>query len=308
MSKIFDLNDTSKSIDIEVYNDEGQPTTGLVAATFPSLTYSKAGPNADVAIVLSDLAAITDAWASGGLKERGNGIYRLDVPNTVFTTLNSKVTIRGGSAGKWLIPVLIEVSPQLTNTNIGGITGGGTGARTVVVTVQTSGAVAIDGARVRMTKGAESFTQTTNASGQCTFNLDDGTWTVGITAAGYSFAGTTLVVDGAESPTYTMTTNSITPADDPAFCILAIRVWGTNGSVAVGAEVKAKVVAPPTGEGELFNSSEMTEDTGADGYASFTVPRGCSVKYWVGNTEKKIDAVGTDSDVEYVDNHIGIPS
>lgn len=301
---IFDLNVTSKSIDVQVVDDDGLPVTGLLAATFPTVKYSKAGANADVTITLADLATIGTAWADGGLKERGEGVYRLDLPNAVFTA-SAIVTIRGETTGKRVICPKLDVSPQLTGTTIGGISGGGTGARTVTVTVQTSGAVAIQGALVRMVKGAESFTQTTNVSGQCTFNLDDGTWTVSITAAGYSFAGASLVVDGTETPTYTMTTTGATPPADPAFCLLRIRCWTTGAVVAVGVSVKVQVSEPPDGVGEMFSDTIATDTTGADGYADFTVPRGCSVKYWVNGSEKNLDSVGTADATVYVDNWLG---
>jgi hypothetical protein len=99
---------TSQSVDVSVYDDDGLPVTGLVAATFPTVKYSKAGANADVSITLADLAAIGTAWASGGLKERGEGVYRLDLPNAVFSTA-SKVKIRGEDTDKRLLFPLISV-------------------------------------------------------------------------------------------------------------------------------------------------------------------------------------------------------
>lgn len=297
---------TSVSRIILLVDDAGLPVTGKVAATFPSTNYIRSGETVTTAIPLVDLVGISPPWSSGGVMELVSGRYRLDVPNDAFASA-CELEIFGEGTNLHLIAQRIDVGMDLSGTTVGGISGGGTGARTVTVTVQTSGAVPIQGATVRMLKGAESFTQVTNASGQCVFNLDDGTWTVSITAAGYSFAGTTLVVDGAETPTYTMTTTVVTPPADPLFCTLAIRVWGTNGAVAVGVTVKIKVAAPPTGDGELFNDSEVTDTTGADGYAEFVIPRGCSVKYWVGSSEKKLDSVATDAAVVYVENHLGTP-
>src|SRR5579871_5997928 len=84
---IYALNVTNQSVDVQVVDDSGIAVSGLVAATFPALTYSVAGANADVVWpALIDLAAITTAWTNGGLKERGGGVYRLDCPNAMFTT------------------------------------------------------------------------------------------------------------------------------------------------------------------------------------------------------------------------------
>lgn len=114
---IISLNATSKSVDIRIVDDTGLPVTGLVAATFPTLTYSRAGANADVAFpALSDLALITTAYASGGVKERGVGVYRLDVPNAMFTT-QGQITIRGEATNKRVMVPVLDVGPIAT-TNV----------------------------------------------------------------------------------------------------------------------------------------------------------------------------------------------
>lgn len=102
------LNATSQSIDIRIVDDSGLPVTGLVAATMPTLTYSKAGANADVTITPVDLASLATAWTSSGVKERGSGVYRLDLPNAMLTT-QTRVTIRGEDTGKRVICPTIDV-------------------------------------------------------------------------------------------------------------------------------------------------------------------------------------------------------
>ena len=112
---MFDVGSTSKSLDIWIVDDSGLPVAGLLAATFPTLTYSRGGPNADVAFpALSDLAAITTAWTAGGVKERGNGVYRLDVPDAMLATIGD-VTIRGEETDKRLIVGLIEVENNVAD-------------------------------------------------------------------------------------------------------------------------------------------------------------------------------------------------
>jgi hypothetical protein len=160
--------------------------------------------------------------------------------------------------------------PDLSGTSVGGISGGGTGARTVLVTVQTSGAVAIQGALVRMTKGAESFTQTTNASGQCTFNLNDGTWTVSITAAGYSFAGTTLVVDGAETPTYTMTTNSVSAPANPSSTTGVLVTLDVDNQPVSGIILYFRQKEGPGTAGYSPSSKWFTVTSGVAGVLEYT--------------------------------------
>ncbi len=110
---IYPIGATAVSIDVGVYSDSGVPVTGLVANTFPTLVWSLAGPNADNAFgSLTDLATITTAWASGGLKERGNGIYRLDLPNAVFST-SGEVKVRGEATGQHVLAPWLDVLADL---------------------------------------------------------------------------------------------------------------------------------------------------------------------------------------------------
>ncbi len=105
---IYPSGSTSQSIDIFIGDDLGIAVTGLVASTMPTVKYSRAGANADVTITLADLSLITTVWASGGFKERGNGVYRLDVPDAAFTT-SGEVTIRGEASGKHVFAPRLEI-------------------------------------------------------------------------------------------------------------------------------------------------------------------------------------------------------
>ena len=100
---------TDVSIDIGIVDDTGLPVTGLVASTFPTIKYSK-GTGADATLSLSDLTALTDAHADGGVKERGEGVYRLDLPDAVASTL-AVTTIRGEATDKRVICPRLVVGP-----------------------------------------------------------------------------------------------------------------------------------------------------------------------------------------------------
>ena len=106
----FSAGSTSQTIDVLIVDDEGLPVTGLVAATLPPITYSRAGANADATITPVDLALITTVWTSGGFKERGAGRYRLDIPNAALATAG-RITIRSEDTDKRLIVELIDVGP-----------------------------------------------------------------------------------------------------------------------------------------------------------------------------------------------------
>lgn len=108
MSVILAVGAVDTSIDVQIVDDTGLPVTELVAATFPTVKFSK-GVGADVTITLSDLALLTTAHTDGGVKERGEGVYRLDLPDAVASTAAPKVTIRGEATNKRLIAAAIQV-------------------------------------------------------------------------------------------------------------------------------------------------------------------------------------------------------
>lgn len=111
---IFTPGVTSQSIDILIVDDTGVPVTGLVAGTMPAITYSKGSNVAATAISLSDLAAITSSYSSGGVFERSGGVYRLDLPDAVLSTA-ANVTLIGSATNKRLIVPAIEVKYVAAN-------------------------------------------------------------------------------------------------------------------------------------------------------------------------------------------------
>lgn len=177
----------------------------------------------------------------------------------------------------------------------GGGGGSGTGARTITVTVD-DGATALQNATVRFTEGINSYTATTNASGIATFNLDDASYTVAITKAGYSFAGTTNVVSADASVTYSMTQVSF-PGSSAPMCAVSITVYDQYGDPLPDENVEIRfnrwsdsatdpvlVLSPPPPQTtdvngnvtvDLYRYGEYTAIYGASPYTrrvDFTVP------------------------------------
>jgi hypothetical protein len=98
---------TSVSVTVTIVDDSGLAVTGLVAATFPTTVYERVA-EAAVPITLSDLAAVTSAYSSGGVKEVGGGDYRLDAPDLAFATA-TRLRVRGEASGKHLLCPTIDV-------------------------------------------------------------------------------------------------------------------------------------------------------------------------------------------------------
>jgi len=159
----------------------------------------------------------------------------------VETIYHVRVTATaGGLSGSKTIGLFLIVSADVLR--VGDIPAWvGAGARAVTITVD-DGTDPLESVKVRVTKGAESYVQETNASGVAPFNLDDGSWVVSLTLSGYTYAGTTLVVDGTETPTYSMTQVTF-PASDPGMVTGYLYCYDEDGvaeqSVAIDLQFHA---------------------------------------------------------------------
>ncbi|MFH1184726.1 MAG: hypothetical protein V1755_06760 [Chloroflexota bacterium] len=111
---------TDVSVDIRAMTAAGVALTGKVAADFTAW-YRRDG--AKMAIALSDLAALTTAHTNGGLKEIGDGWYRLDVPDAAFAAGANRAAIGGTVDGGVLLsaPVVINNDVFLADGYHGGL-------------------------------------------------------------------------------------------------------------------------------------------------------------------------------------------
>lgn len=138
----------------------------------------------------------------------------------------------------------------LSGTHGAGTWGGaaGSGSRTVVVTVQTSGGTVYANVPVTMNNQAEtgtSYTLLTNSVGQCTFYLTDGDWRA--IAAGtnlQSGGATNYTVNGPESVTVTVTAVTVPATTSAANYLLYGYERKVEADAAFGASgVTVKVLS-----------------------------------------------------------------
>lgn len=157
-----------------------------------------------------------------------------------------------------------------------------TGARSVTITV-TNGSVGVEGAHVRVTKGATTYPpKTTNSGGQVHYNLDDGTWLVSITAPGYdAFPGASLVVDGAETATYALTSLALPVSDDPDLIPCYGYARNSKKIPEVGVIVTFRCISPP-GQYDAWRLEEYPVSSDTSGLFSIDLPAGSVWEYWRG--------------------------
>ncbi len=240
-----------------------QSQSGLTAKLFAHPGTQNAAAAATINTITADTASVSTYWCTVDATSL-SGVYEVKVYYSngddagfgyVYLTNTTDVHIVQDSPAA-AVAAATKVNAQL---------GAGSGARTCVLTVQTSGAVAIQGATIRVTRNSVSHTQTTNASGQATFNLDDGTWTVAITAAGYTYNGTTLVVDGDETATYTMTANNVSAPSAPNRSVGTLLCLGTDGAAETGVNIHFRVVAGSGTAGYALDNATFTLTSDAQG-------------------------------------------
>jgi hypothetical protein len=106
-------NSANVSVDIRAMDASGA-LTGKTSADF-SIWYRRDG--AKVAISLSDLSALADAYASGGIKEIGDGWYRLDVPDAALLAGANRVAIGGAVDGGTVVSAPITIDPNSVNVS-----------------------------------------------------------------------------------------------------------------------------------------------------------------------------------------------
>lgn len=183
----------------------------------------------------------------------------------------------------------------------------GTGARTVTITVN-DGAAALQNARVRLTEGVNTYVTPTNVSGVATFNVDDATYTVSITKSGYTYAGTTLLVNGDEAATYSMTEVVVTPPSNPSLSAIEVLCLGADDTAESGIDVDFRIVTIPSGDqNKAYSGAKKTVTSDGDGIARIEVAQGSTYEYKRG-TAQIWSRVTVDADgVTNVTSFIGSP-
>lgn len=169
----------------------------------------------------------------------------------------------------------IQLNPNGTGFGIRGtLSGGGAGAYPITVTVD-DGATALQNATVRVSSGVTSHTVTTDASGNGTFSLDAGTYTVTITKSGYTFTSTTRTVTGSQTGTLVNAlsmTAVVTPtSSDPNLCTVSGYLRNAQGVLSSGKSITFTLV-PSTpikgGGGDIIATREVTMTSNGAGLFS----------------------------------------
>jgi hypothetical protein len=162
---------------------------------------------------------------------------------------------------------------------------GGTGAYAITVNVK-EGVTNISGATVSFTQGSDVYSATTNSSGNASFSLDAGTFTLAIFKAGYSFTPESVTVSALATLNKTITATSLPPAADPARKTIQITTKDGNGATQTAKSFYWRLTSPPTDDGFAYDYSTHTATTNGSGVFTDEWLIGGKYEYWRDDNKK----------------------
>lgn len=290
-----------------------QAIADLIASDMTSGDLSVQAIAAAVRDVLLDrvLAGNHDVAGSfGKLAQDGATSAALSAVSALATAINAKtINLPASPAATGDIPTPAQIDAQITAshgagsyvdagggdateakqddilTAIAGLdVGAGAGAYGATLTV-TDGTDPLEGAFVRATQnGITRAIGTTDASGNVTFALDAGTFTVAITLAGYIFSPAARTVTGEEAGTLTddleMSAVVIPAPSSPSLATLYVNTRSILGVAVADLVVSVRLRrAVTTGDGgNMLTMDAQTMTTDAGGQASMEVERTDNMK------------------------------
>lgn len=262
--------------------------TSLDATVSSRSTYAGGAVASVTGNVGGSVASIVGITAANveNMASRWLGMVVLDVSLYRFTAAALALAPSGGLTQQQVADAL-KLAPTAGSPAAGSVmatlaalsAGSGTGAFPITVTV-TDGVHPIESAYVRAIIGVTPYTAITNASGNATFALDAGTYTVAVTASGYQFTPATRTVTGSQAGTLTsplVMTATVIPAPpvNPDFCTVYGYVETPAGAPKVGASIAFTLkfgVAPNTGLITTYDTLNAVTD--ADGLFSLELRKG----------------------------------
>jgi len=224
----------------------------------------------EASAVLAKQSTVASTEASVNATLSGVNTLLVRVSNSVASMFNDVITMitGGGTAtAKWSANAL-----SLAPTGGGG--GSGTGARAVTLTILGDSNQPIQGASVRLSRAGETYSASTNQLGVVSFSVDDATWTVSITATGFTFTPTSLVVASNLSQTFGMSPGGITPpAPFAGLCNVLFSVIHLGNPVENASVTACLEDENPTVDNYLISRQVTHGTTDANGNCVLTMVR-----------------------------------
>jgi hypothetical protein len=202
----------------------------------------------------------------------------------------SGAVAQANADASWDEPLAGHMTPGTTGYALAQCTAGLAGAHQIDVTIEDTGANAIQGAQVDVYDAANTQFLArfhTDINGETALALDAGTYNLRIWATGYGFAvPEVLVVTGDASVTYQGTSGIvITPPSAPDLCVIYGYVNDGGGQPIGGACVSAVPTLPQAFGDSQAGDRAIHTATREDGYFEIELVRTTEVRFTIENTD-----------------------
>lgn len=246
-------------------------TSGYTAPDNATITAIAGYLDTEIAAIITHLTDIKGAgWATESLKNIRDAITALrGADDDTLKTLSDQIDgVGGGGGGDATAANQTTIINHLTDIkgptwaiatdslkairdrgDVAWITGSGlAGANTVMLTIQDDSGNNIPEAAVEVYDSAGTTfyeRKQSNSSGQTIFKMDDGTYTIVVHKAGYSWSNTALVVAGDMSQTITGTANVLPAPVTPDMCRISMYVKYLDGTIPTSLTTALSIIELP---------------------------------------------------------------
>ncbi len=201
-------------------------------------------------VTLTEASLIYSGNVAGALIDQF--VFEILISGTVAET---RVRTIADDVGPYVIDSALEVTDRLDEV--------GTGPWSKTVTIEEDvGSTALQNAVVRVTEGADDFTETTNSSGEVTFGLRSATYDIVVTKTGYGSYVGTMVVSDATGVTIQLTlTGAIPVPSNPLLSTGTMIVLDEVGVAEESIPITVQMTAGPGTAGYALDTKSRTENS-----------------------------------------------
>ena len=174
------------------------------------------------------------------------------------------------------LQTLQDVDDSITNI-------AGSGARTITVNVKDTASTPanLENAKVRLTEGINTFTATTDATGNAVFGLDDATYSYAITKNGYVSETGTIVVTADATVNKDIEQSTITGSSGSDTSTGVLTCYDENYAAETGVTFSVQMTVGPGVAGDALDTKVRTADSDGAGLVQFTnLIRGATYQIW----------------------------
>lgn len=216
---------------------------------------------------------------SASATERTNkkGFYTVSVVDIASGAYDWRAHTASGST--LIVGKLDHVNAAGTEVPRGSALEQGIGPYVITITIVDPSDVPVQNARVSLSRTGESYQALTNASGVAVFGVESGSWTVAVSATGFTFTPVSLTVLASASQEYEISVSTPPGSTDPTLAVGYLYAYGVDGQIEADIDFTCYLFDGPGTTGRSLDTTQFTltsDDNGLVSYNGFI--RGASYR------------------------------